>query len=378
MRRILFICAAVLMAIWGFSFDAAAADTDDMLGTLSSAADMDGLPLPQDMETLLETHDISLSDPATLLQLSPSDFVSAIWDMTTQAAAAPIRLLGSLITLTLLATALGGMGDTLAQAQGLRRLFETICILICVGTAAQPLCGCLTDTAEALENGRVFMMSFIPVFASFVAASGHIASGTGYQTMLFFLIEGIGLLQTNLLFPALQTAAALGLADCLHPALRLQTIVEAIRKAVVWLLGAVMTLFTALLSIRSFVAASADGLSAKTVKLLSSGLIPVVGSAVSEAYSTLQGSLRLLRSGVGVIGIIAILWLMLPPILSTLLYRVVFSVAALPAEISGAEPLARLYRSAAAVLTAASAILVAFCMMMILSTALMLILLHGS
>ena len=222
------------------------------------------------------------------------------------------------------------------------------------------------------------MVSYIPIFTAFITASGHMATGMGYQTFLFFLVEGIGLMQTNLLYPAIQAAAALGLADCINPAFALHKIVESIRKGVIWLLVTVTTLFTALLSARSFVSVSADGLSAKTVKMLSAGLIPVVGSAVSEAYGTLQGSLRLMRSGVGVVGILAILWLMLPPVLSLLLYRLVFSVAALPAEMIGAESMARLYRNGSAVLTAAFAILVVYTMMMTFSTALMLILLHGN
>lgn len=378
MRRFLILCAVILFSVCFFSFPVLAAGTDDVLGTLSSAVDADDLPLPDDMETMMTEQGIFLSDPTTLLSLSPGQFFSAIWDMVVSAAAAPLQLLCSLVVLTLLSTGLGGIGDTLSQTQGIRRLFEMICILICIGTAAQPLCDCLTLTADALEEGRVFMVSFIPIFASFVAASGHIAAGTGYQTLLFFLIEAIALMQTNLLYPALQCATALGLVDSLNPSLALQKIVEAIRKAVVWLLGTVMALFTALLSIRSFVASSADALSAKTVKLVSSGLIPVVGSAVSEAYSTIQGSIQLLRSGIGVIGIIAILWIMLPSVLSAMLYRLVFAASGLLAEISGSQCLARMYHNAAAVLTAAFAILVAYAMMMFLSTALMMILLHGS
>ncbi len=355
-----------------------ATDTDTIQDSLYDAVDADSLPIPQALETLLEDHDASPDDPASLLLLSPADFWNALWQMITDTAAEPLRLLGSFLVLTMLSAGLGGLGDALTERRELQRLFQMICMLVCIGTAAVPLCDCLTQTASALEDARVFMVSYIPVFTAFITASGHVATGTGYQTFLFFLTEGIGLMQTNLLYPAIQAAAALGLADCVNPAFALHKIVESIRKGVIWLLVTVTTLFTALLSARSFVAVSADGLSAKTVKLLSTGLIPVVGSAVSEAYGTLQGSLRLMRNGIGVVGILAILWLMLPPILSTLLYRLVFSVAALPAEMIGAEGMARLYRNGSAVLTAALAILIVYTMMMTFSTALMLILLHGN
>ncbi|MDD5946779.1 MAG: hypothetical protein PUC41_03150 [Oscillospiraceae bacterium] len=379
MRKLCIFAVVLLMLLFSVgSIKVSAATTDNLQQDLADTVNADSLDLPDELEELLGEHHCDLNDPATLLTLSPGELCSALWDMAVDAAAAPLRLLGTLLMLTMLSAGLGSMGDACVGQRDLQRLLFLICSLVCVGIAAKPLCDCLHQTATALEDAKLFMLSFVPVFTASVTASGHIASGIGYQTFLFFLIEAIGVLQTNLLFPAMQSAAALSLADCINPAFSLHRIVEAIRKAVVWILGTVMTVFTALLSVRSFVAVSADGLSAKTLKLLSAGLIPVVGSAVSDAYATLQGSLRLMRNGIGVVGILAILWLMLPPLLTVLLYRAVFSIAALPAEIFGTGSLAALYRNSANVLSAAMAILIAFTMMMVLSTALMLLLLQGN
>lgn len=379
MRKFCIFAVVFLMLLFfANEFSASAAATNDLQQELADTIHADSLELPDELEELLENHDFDLSDPATLLALSPGELCSALWDIAVDAAAAPLRLLGTLLMLTLLSAGLGGMGDACTGQRDLQRILFMICSMVCISIAAKPLCSCLYQTATALEDAKLFMLSFVPVFTASVTASGHIASGIGYQTFLFFLIEAIGILQTNLLFPAIQSAAALGLADCINPAFSLHRIVEAIRKAVVWILSTVMTLFTALLSVRSFVAVSADGLSAKTLKLLSTGFIPIVGSAVSDAYGTLQGSLRLMRSGIGVVGILAILWLMLPPLLTVLLYRAAFSIAALPAEIFGTGSLATLYRNSANVLSAAMAILAAYMMMMVLSTALMLLLLHGN
>lgn len=378
MRKFCIFSVMMILLFSAGGIRASAATTSNTQQDLADCIQADSLDLPDELEELLDHHDFDISDPSALLTLSPGELCSALWNIAVDAAAAPLRLLGTLLTLTMLSAGLCGMGDACVGQRDLQRLLFLICSMICVGIAAKPLCDCLYQTATALEDAKLFMLSFVPVFTASVTASGHIASGIGYQTFLFFLIEAIGVLQTNFLFPAIQSAAALGLADCINPAFSLHKIVEAIRKAVVWILGTVMTLFTALLSMRSFVAISADGLSAKTLKLLSSGLIPVVGNAVSDAYGTLQGSLRLMRSGIGVVGILAILWLMLPPLLTILLYRAAFSIAALPAEIFGTGSLTVLYRNSANVLSAAMAILSAYTMMMVLSTALMLLLLHGN
>ena len=172
-------------------------------------------------------------------------------------------------------------------------------------------------------------------------------------------------------------SAALGIADAVNPPLRLGGFVSGLRTAVTWMLGFVMTMFAALLSVRSIVASAADSLASKSVKLLASGLIPIVGSAVSDAYGTVQGSIRLLRNGVGAVGILVILWLILPPLLSLVLYRLIFRVNGVFAEMAGTKPLSQLYQNMQAVLSAAFAILVCFAVMMIVSSAAVLLLLGG-
>ena len=64
-----------------------------------------------------------------------------------------------------------------------------------------------------------------------------------------------------------------------------------------------MTIFTGLLSIQSVVGSSADTLTSKTAKYVISNCVPVVGGAVSDAYSTVKGSLSLLKNGIGGVGI---------------------------------------------------------------------------
>ncbi|MBR3418139.1 MAG: hypothetical protein IKG82_05560, partial [Oscillospiraceae bacterium] len=101
---------------------------------------------------------------------------------------------------------------------------------------------------------------------------------------------------------------------------------------------------------------------------------PIVGSAVSEAYSTVQGSIRLLRNGTGAVGVLVILWLTLPPLLSLLIYRAVFWLMQLFSELAGAESLAKLYKNMQTVLSAAFAMLICDAVMLTVSGALMILL----
>ena len=341
--------------------------------TLSRAAQ--SIEIPDEVQQEFDRIGIAPEEPQSVLSLSPDDLLHRLLETAAEEAAAPLKLCGMLLTMTVLSTLLGSLGD--AAGGTLRRGFDTLCTLLCIGTAAQPLCDCLIRTADALGTGQAFMTGYVPVFGAFIAAGGQVAGSAAYQVFVLFLTEGIMQLMHDALFPLLQMSAALGLADAVNPALQLGGFVRGIQKAVTWLLGFVMTMFSALLSVRGIVAAAADSLAAKSVRLVASGLIPIVGNAVSDAYGTVQGSIRLMRSGVGACGILVILWLTLPPVISLTLYRIVFRINGIFAEMAGTKPLPQLYQNMQTVLSAAFAMLVCFAVMMIVSSAVMLLLLGG-
>jgi len=84
---------------------------------------------------------------------------------------------------------------------------------------------------------------------------------------------------------------------------------ELIRKGLKW----IMYLFTGFLSISGVLAGSADAMTLKAVKMAISGMVPVVGSIVSEAADTVLTGAELLKSTAGTFGMIGILAIFLMP-----------------------------------------------------------------
>ena len=131
-----------------------------------------------------------------------------------------------------------------------------------------------------------------------------------------------------------------------------------------------MTIFVGLLSIQSIIGNSADTLSVKTGKFMVSNFVPVVGGAISDAYTTLKGSFGLLKSGVGGVGIMVILIMVLPTIITIGLNRIVISIASIGAEIFSVPGLAKLFKNISSVISIAFSIVISFSIMFIVSTAL--------
>ena len=373
MHRIIQLIAAVLLTavllIGGAlpCYADAAEPLQQMQDTLYS------LEIPPEADDALRDTGFDPADPNAAAALTPDSFLQKLEQTALDEMTAPLRLCRMLLALTVLTALLGSLGDTAAKSS-VRRIFDLLCTVICISTAAGPVCGCLTRTADTLTQAQGFMAGFVPVFASFLAAGGSVAGSAAYQAFVLFLTETVMQLTNGLLFPLLLAGTAAGITDAADPQFRLASLVSGLRSAVTWILGTAMALFSALLSVRSFVASAADSLAAKSFRLLTSGMIPIVGSAVSEAYGTVQGSIRLLRNGTGALGILVIIWLTVPPLLSLLLYRAVFRIVQLFSDMAGAESLSRLYRNLQAVLAAAFAMLVCSAVMLIVSSAVMLLL----
>ena len=373
MHRIIRLTAAVLAAAVCLICTAlpCSADPEEPLRQMQDT--LYSLEIPPDAEDALRDTGYDPAAPDAAASLTPDTFLQKLEQTALDELTAPLRLCKMLLALTVLTALLGSLGDTAAKSS-VRRIFDLLCTLICVSAAAEPVCSCLTRTADALKQAQGFMAGFVPVFSAFLAAGGSVAGSAAYQAFVLFLTETIMQLTNGILFPLLQAGTAAGIADAADPQFRLSNLVSGLRGAVTWMLGTVMALFSALLSVRSFVASAADSLAAKSFRLLTAGMIPIVGSAVSDAYGTVQGSIRLLRNGTGALGILVIIWLTVPPLLSLLLYRAVFRIVQLFSDLAGAESLSRLYRNMQAVLAAAFAMLVCSAVMLILSSAVMLLL----
>ena len=105
------------------------------------------------------------------------------------------------------------------------------------------------------------------------------------------------------------------------------------------------TVFLGLLSLGTAVNTAADSLGIKTAKYILGTCVPVIGAAVSGAVNTVAASLSLLKSSVGIYGVIA-LCVMLSPILAELLiWRLVLNVLSGVCTLFEGTQTARLFKA---------------------------------
>lgn len=179
----------------------------------------------------------------------------------------------------------------------------------------------LIETAESsIKIAADFMLAFIPVMTAVLISAGQTITGSGYSAMMVLAAEGVGQFFSKLISPLLNCFLALGISSSIVPEIKLGNLINFFSKSVKWIMSFVFTLFTALLTLKSLYSSSVDNVSSRAVRYTMSSFVPVVGGALSEAYRTVHGSVGILKSGVGVFVIIAVITVFIPVIVKLLVW----------------------------------------------------------
>lgn len=328
--------------------------------------------LTPEAKEILDEKNLTVDNPSAMSEITPKDVFRYIWEEFKKSLTKPLRLLVSLMAVILVAALIEGMEDSIPN-KSLSRIFGVICVLVSVGIISDSVSASISRAAEALDSGGTFMMGYVPVFAGITASSGGVTSAAAYNVLVLLVAQTAVQLSGEMIVPALSVCMAMGIVEAVNPGFRLSGITEALKKAVTFIMGFIMTVFIGLLSLQSIVGASADTLGVKAAKYVVSNFIPVIGGAVADTYATVKNSLGLLRGGVGFIGIAAIFVMVLPPVLDITAMRLVFGAADVAAELFGLSGIKVLIKNTGWILSAVFSILICFAVMLIIATAILML-----
>ena len=290
--------------------------TTDSSDALRSAADSSGYTgligqLPDSVAQVFRSLSIDPTDVQSLLDLSPHavfdllfDMFRVHWQTTLQTC---LQLCG-----VLLLTAVGA-----ALLQGKNNYPQ---MLTTIGGAAQMtllyqgVSGVIHDGAAAIAACAAFEKSCLPVLAVLLTVSGRPTAALSMQGAALIAAQVLESFAADGVIPLIATLGAAGAVGAVLNEQRILQLAAEGRKLVLRLFALAASLFSAFLSLKAVIASSVDGLAVRGVKLAGS-FLPVVGSAVGEAYATAIGAFTVLKNTTGIVLIAALFFLCLPVVI---------------------------------------------------------------
>lgn len=328
--------------------------------------------LPDEAAEEMERFEIEPNEEIS--DLSAENIFSSIWDVIVESVPKPLTMLISVIAVIILCALI----SNLQEGDQLSGTFNTVGVLACSGIICTSFVTLAESAKTAIDGFAAFLSVYIPAFAGIMAANGQTAAGAAYSAVVTVAVQVLSQIFSLIIFPLTSCIMGVSVAGAVNPELKINSIADMAKKVVNWGLMFIMTVFTGLLSVQGFVGAAADTVSMKAVKFTVSGAVPIVGGAVSDALSTVKGSLGLIKATTGSYGIIASAVIIIPILISAVLLRTTFIAAASISETLGTSRLTVLLKSGESAVAVIIAMIVCFWLTAVVSTAVMLVIGTGS
>lgn len=318
--------------------------------------------LPENAEKFLNGFSLDIGDSGWVNSLSSENFFSHIWNFVTSGAAEPLKAFGIVLALIVLSSIIFGATDT--------NMTETVTFATLLAVSAallMPIYSVITATVEALSGCANFITAFVPVFGAVITSSGKALTSVSMSAILLLAAGFVTFIANYAVIPLVSGHLSLSISASVSPLLKTSNLANTVKKFSLWILGFVSTIFIGILSIQTVVNSSADNLSMRTAKFILGSSVPVAGGTLAEALSTVTASLSLLRSSVGIWGVLICALTFLPVLIELLLWRASLWALSFFSETFSVSKLSILLKSIDAVLSVLVGVLLLTASMFIIS-----------
>ena len=212
-----------------------------------------------------------------------------------------------IIAITLLTSLVGNLPGSV---QKVTDAVATISIALLLLTQTSALIHLGADTVgEMSEYGKLLL----PVMTAAMAAQGGVSSSAALYTGTAFFDALLSGIISSVVVPMLYIYLCLCVASSATGEAILEKLVGFVKWSMTWCLKIILYVFTGYMGITGVVSGATDATAIKATKLTISGMVPVVGGILSDASEAVLVSAGLVKSAVGVYGVLVIIALWIRP-----------------------------------------------------------------
>lgn len=273
-------------------------------------------------------------DYNTLVHFTLSDITDLAADIIKGAAQTPLESCVIIFVFIILSSLFKSLKSTMINDE-MSSLFSTVSALIIAVVLAVKMRTTISIACTTISVCADFMYAFIPVFCVIVATSGNTLAAFSTNTMLLSFAQVLNYISKNVFIPLTNCFLAIGICSGIRSELNLKSLLAFMKKYITMAISVCATAFVAVLSIKTAVSARADAIGLRSIRFAINSVVPVIGGAIAEGLLSIQSYSSLIRSSVGVVGIIAVALVFLPAIIQVALWRFFLSVSGIVSDVFG-------------------------------------------
>lgn len=287
--------------------------------------------LGDDAYSILRELGVDKFDLENITSVSMNDVANVLKELVAGSVKSPLE--GALTILIFIVLSSFFQSMKVSDGSSLDGVYSTSTALIIAVVLMIKMSTAVAMSASAVKIASDFIYAFVPVFCAIVAVSGGITTAFSTNTTVLLLSQGLSFLSSNLFVPLINCFMAIGICSSLNTKLNLFKLVSSLKRMITSAVSFCAAAFVSVLSIKTAVSARADILGIRSLRFVINNIVPVIGGTISEGLLSIQSYSSLIKSSVGVVGIIGVALVFLPSIVQIVVWRLVLSLCAVISDI---------------------------------------------
>lgn len=287
--------------------------------------------LGEDAYSILKDLGVDKFDLENITSISMNDVVNVLKELVAGSVKSPLE--GALTILIFIVLSSFFQSMKVSDGSSLDGVYSTSTSLIIAVVLMIKMSTTVAMSASAIKIASNFIYAFIPAFCAIVAVSGGITTAFSTNTTILLLSQGLSFLSSNLFVPLINCFMAIGICSSVNTKLNLTKLVTSLKRIITSFVSFCAAAFVSVLSIKTAVSARADILGIRSIRFVINNVVPIIGGTISEGLLSIQSYSSLIKSSVGVVGIIGVALVFLPSIVQVVVWRFVLSLCSVISDI---------------------------------------------
>lgn len=282
--------------------------------------------LDNDTKQLLEDLGIDDFNYENLSSISFNDIVNYISSLFLKNSSGPIKNCIVIICFIILSSVVKSFDFRLSN-DCVSDMYSTVTNLVIAVFLTNQLYSSLKLACSTIKLCADFTYAFFPAFCIICASSGGAITSFSVNASLLVLSQALNFISANVFLPVVNCFMGIGICSSIRKDLNLSSVVSAFKSLITKAISTLSALFVSFLSLKTAVASRADAIGLRSVRFAINSVVPIIGSSISEGLLSIQSYSSLVKTSVGIVGIIAVCAIFLPAIVTMTVWRISIAVS---------------------------------------------------
>ena len=234
------------------------------------------------------------------------------------------------ITAIALLSAVVSAAEGSIMGKSTSKIVHLACYSLIILIIGSMLVGIASDCISCIQSVKKQIEIITPILATLTVLTGGTSTAAIYQPSAIFLSSGAIELVSGFIFPSAIAVIVLNFMSKLNTQMSFTGVTALIKSIMKWVIGITVTVFSIFITMQSSASSLFDGILFKATKYVVSNSVPIVGNFLSSGFDMLTSAGLLIKSSVGMCGLVLLLFELIGPIIlliaSSLLLKLVGAV----------------------------------------------------